>query len=343
MFFKSKKTQAEKLSDLQAKELADAILNTLKTGLFSTKYHKAVGRFTLPPNIFTDIYICGFIRNFTNLHVNYIYNKEKKWTNNDVAKFFVNVFKNLNFTIKEMQFQTKIVNNEIKKKMNSDEIYMQGKEHARLCFCCIFGIFSPKENSALMPEAKKIAQNMPNILGDEKYEVKLATAMCELTIYDYLQRQFGGMLVGKNGLNNYSEQVELKNTDKPVNGDKLNISQRIEDKKNEIIKRQKEQKQYEDKKMNILNNIKNLYKAEWLYRTFLVTQVLGFVIICIMDITERNWHFLQISSYNYDWNFALLYDYYWSRFPLQNYITLVAIFFPFPVTKAIDWILSAKK
>lgn len=54
--------------------------------------------------------------------------------------------------------------------------------------------------------------------------------------------------------------------------------------------------------MNILYNIKNSYKAEWLYRTFLVTQVLGFVVICIMDITDRNWDFIWIYSYNYDWD-----------------------------------------
>lgn len=143
MFFNKKKTQAEQVSEMQAKELADAILNTFKTGLFNTKYHKTIGKFILTPKIFTDIYICGFIRNFTNLYINYF--KEKIWTKDDITKFFVNIFKNLNFTLELIQFQTEIVKNEIKKETNSDALYMQGKEHARLCFCCIFGIFSKKK------------------------------------------------------------------------------------------------------------------------------------------------------------------------------------------------------
>lgn len=91
--------------------------------------------------------------------------------------------------------------------------------------------FFQKRKQFINAKSKKKAQNMPNILGDEKYEVKLATAMCELTIYDYLQKKFGGTVVGKNYSNNYIKQVKLKNTDMSKIEDKLNISQRIEDKK----------------------------------------------------------------------------------------------------------------
>ena len=90
--------------------------------------------------------------------------------------------------------------------------------------------------------------------------------------------------------------------------------------------------------------LRNLFEKEWLYRTFIVTQILGLIIICIMDITERNWDFLRISSYGFKWrHFALLDNSDWRYYPIQNYITLIGIFFPFAVTKAIDWILSAKE
>ena len=56
MFFNTKKKQAKELLNKQAKELADAILNNFKTGLFKTKYHPTIGQFTLPENIYKDIY-----------------------------------------------------------------------------------------------------------------------------------------------------------------------------------------------------------------------------------------------------------------------------------------------
>ena len=93
--------------------------------------------------------------------------------------------------------------------------------------------------------------------------------------------------------------------------------------------------------MNFINKIKNLYKVEWLWRTFVVTQIFGIVVIFIMDITQLNWNFLYISIRRDYWESALLES--WDRYPLQNYITLFAIFLPFTLTKAVDWILSAKE
>jgi len=96
--------------------------------------------------------------------------------------------------------------------------------------------------------------------------------------------------------------------------------------------------------MNFLNKIKALYNSELLYRTFIVTQIFGLVAVCITDITSRNWDFLYISSYGFELSdFSLLDRYDWSSYPIQNYTALIGIFFPFPVTKAIDWILSSKE
>jgi len=84
--------------------------------------------------------------------------------------------------------------------------------------------------------------------------------------------------------------------------------------------------------MNFINKIKNLYKAEWLWRTFVVTQIFGIVAIFILDITDLDWNL-----------FGLLKSFTWRHYALQNCIALFAIFLPFTLTKAVDWILSAKE
>ncbi len=193
MFFNTRKKKEKE----KAKELADAILNTFKTGLFNTKYHKTAGQFTLPPNIFKDIYISGFVEHFISLNLNYFYKEIKTSSSN--ADFLFDVYRNLGLNKDEIELYSHLLTNEkIRKDWDAaDGRYTLGKEHARLCFCCMFNIFTIEENSELFPKAKEIAKKMPNIIGNETFEVKLITAMCELTIYDYLQKHFGGVLIGK--------------------------------------------------------------------------------------------------------------------------------------------------
>ena len=73
---------------------------------------------------------------------------------------------------------------------------MLGKEHARLYFCCMSQIFPDEDKSELMPKAEEMAKKSSDLFGEEPYEVKLINAMCELTIYDYLRKNFGGSLLG---------------------------------------------------------------------------------------------------------------------------------------------------
>ena len=58
-----------------------------------------------------------------------------------------------------------------------------------------------------------------------------------------------------------------------------------------------------------------------------------------MDITDDSWNFFS--------NYSLLVifdkDYYEGYGALQTYVALISIFAPFPITKTIDWILSAKE
>ena len=137
MFFNTRKKKEKE----KAKELADAILNTFKTGLFNTKYHKTVGQFTLPPNIFKDIYISGFVEHFISLNLNYFYKEIKTSSSN--ADFLFDVYRNLGLSKDEIELYSHLLTNEkIRKDWDADGRYTLGKEHARLCFCCMFNIFT---------------------------------------------------------------------------------------------------------------------------------------------------------------------------------------------------------
>ena len=96
MFFKSKKKKEA--------ELTDAILNTFRTGLFKTKYHPTVGQFTLPPNIYSDVYISGFVEHFIMLNLQYFYYDIKK--SEYVGEFIQNVWKNIGLSEDEREIYT---------------------------------------------------------------------------------------------------------------------------------------------------------------------------------------------------------------------------------------------
>lgn len=275
MFFNSKKKQADKLINTQAKELADGILNTFKVGLFETKYHPTTGQFTLPPTIYKDIYISGFIEHFINLNRAYFYNKDKLWSTDEVGNFTIYTYRHLKLSTEELELYLKLITDKNALKIwNEDGRYDLGKEHARLCFCCTFGIFAENENSKLMPKARKIAEKMPSIIGNETYEVKLASAMCELTIYDYLRKQFGGILIGK--YDNFEEDKEEKNTktentkSEDKNNTKESLDSRIENfrkttttRKKEIEKaKQEKQTEFSEYKKRIIRNLKVFYDIE---------------------------------------------------------------------------------
>ena len=194
MFFNSKKKKAA--------ELSDAILNTFKTGLFNTKYHPSIGQFTLPPNLYKDVYISGFVAHFIDLNLEFNYKDIKKGKNHKaLGDFIFSVWENIGLNEEEKEIYVQLmINKEALEKWKADGRYMKGKEHARLCFCCMFQIFADDESSDLMTKAEHMAKNTPDILGNEPYEVKLISAMCELTIYDYLRKNFGGVLISKHDM-----------------------------------------------------------------------------------------------------------------------------------------------
>ena len=115
---------------------------------------------------------------------------------------------------------------------------------------------------------------MPSILGDETYEIKLASAMCELTIYDYLRKQFGGVLIGK--YDNFDEDEEEKNTktENTKNEEKEDIRERLDallekyKKKQQLEKKeiekakQEKQIEFDEYKKRIIRNLKIFYNIE---------------------------------------------------------------------------------
>jgi hypothetical protein len=91
------------------------------------------------------------------------------------------------------------------------------------------------------------------------------------------------------------------------------------------------------KKMNFVKKIRALYNNESLWRAFVVLQILGVLIIILIDITSY-WDFFHRDSIT-----SLFNSYNWIDYPTQSFISVFAIFLPFSSTKAIDWILSAKE
>jgi len=89
--------------------------------------------------------------------------------------------------------------------------------------------------------------------------------------------------------------------------------------------------------MNFIKKIRALYNKEWLWRAFVVLQILGVLIIILLDFTNY-WDFFHRYSLVVFFN-----SHSWIEYPAQNFISVFAIFLPFSSTKAIDWILSAKE
>lgn len=86
------------------------------------------------------------------------------------------------------------------------------------------------------------------------------------------------------------------------------------------------------------------FKAEWTWRLYLVLQIIGVVRLIYIQTSSNAWHLLPYTSgYIRGRLFCEFFDSrYWRDEPF-NGPALLAIFGPFLVAKAIDWILEAKK
>jgi hypothetical protein len=91
------------------------------------------------------------------------------------------------------------------------------------------------------------------------------------------------------------------------------------------------------------SNFRSLFKNEWIWRFFLVLQIIGFVGITYLAITDdNNWHLFPYSHWNGvpDWDFFN--SQFWAEFH-ENWFVTAFLVGPFLISKATDWIIAAKK
>ena len=87
--------------------------------------------------------------------------------------------------------------------------------------------------------------------------------------------------------------------------------------------------------------LRDLFNFEWAWRLFVVSQILGLLVIVYVDWTSRrNWNLFGRSS----WDFFV--DFFdpneWGDGGrTENWISFVCIFGPFFVWKSVDWIASS--
>lgn len=96
---------------------------------------------------------------------------------------------------------------------------------------------------------------------------------------------------------------------------------------------------------NIKKKARSLFAHEWTWRLFLVSQVLGFVMIVFTDLTNSYWSLIpDLTDYRgrFQFEWDLLNGREWGR-EKQNWIVLAGIAAPFLLTKAVDWVVSAKE
>ena len=78
-----------------------------------------------------------------------------------------------------------------------------------------------------------------------------------------------------------------------------------------------------------------MFKDKRLFRLFISFQLGGLVIIVFLQLFTM-WSILGEKD------FFFLDPWMMYRYKFESYLSLLCLFRPFPITKAIDWILSAK-
>ena len=223
------------------KEVGTSLLNLFKRGLHNTKYNDEFSKkFVCPPNLFKDIYISGFIQQFIGMNLDHIHDVEKQWLKYDIGVYVGAVYNKLKLSPSEQKlYQNILIDDEVKKNWSADGQYDLGREHARINFCAVLNKFDKNEQNSSYLKAKHIAENTPVILDNTTYESKLAAVLSEITIYDYLQKQFGGKNIGK------YDNVKTTNVENEL---KTN-SNKSEDYNNSINDEKIEDEQYQSEKL----------------------------------------------------------------------------------------------
>jgi hypothetical protein len=99
-------------------------------------------------------------------------------------------------------------------------------------------------------------------------------------------------------------------------------------------------------KLLFRSKFRSLVKNEWMWRLFVVLQVVGIIGIIYLSTNNPDWHLFPHDypdDYHTDgpyWDY--LNSRYWTE-DHENWFVTAFLFGPFLLTKAMDWIFEAKK
>jgi len=96
----------------------------------------------------------------------------------------------------------------------------------------------------------------------------------------------------------------------------------------------------------MISKLRGTFSIEWTWRMFIALQVLGIILIFVMDISDRNWDVFPTGFGRYD-SSSFTEGGYWGGGRMhgkgyQNWFLLLFLFGPFIVSKTIDWVLSGR-
>ena len=87
-----------------------------------------------------------------------------------------------------------------------------------------------------------------------------------------------------------------------------------------------------------MKSLRGWFNFEWAWRLFVVSQILGLLVIVYVDWTAKGW----VAQFSWRWDFFM--DFFdlneWGRWG-ENRISFVCISGPFLVWKSVDWIASS--
>jgi|ERR1700733_8536346 len=92
------------------------------------------------------------------------------------------------------------------------------------------------------------------------------------------------------------------------------------------------------------NKLKSLFKNEWIWRLFIVLQIIGIIGIIYLTLTnDDRWNLIPHQSvYTDDPASDFLNSRFWTD-SHENWFATAFLFGPLLMSKAMDWIFTAKK
>jgi len=92
-------------------------------------------------------------------------------------------------------------------------------------------------------------------------------------------------------------------------------------------------------------HIRSDFSNEWVWRLFVVSQVVGLILVAYLDVSSYSWGVLPSYSDYTGWSWGLFNGDYWrvtSSNPYNWYASALLIG-PYLCSRAVDWIVDGKK